>query len=1155
MRWIRFGSMALMATGCLRDVPRGPDLGDCAVVPDGVYSWGDIGIGTCLAGPADVRFIERDGVTLLAVTNADPYRNFSSGSVLLIDYDSVDLTAPFNYLDQLDAWSLPLFDDDDGDGIGSNAYLGQIGVLPADQLLVPSRYTEDGTAKPSAQSELRAGLDHAYVIDIADLATFGQQVPREIRLRDDPMPVVVDEQAGLVYVTNLTDHSLSVLTSDPVEKVDVAPGATIGPRTFSDLGDDSFAELVETQVFLPRETPDDAWTLTYIEGTTRLYLSTLDGLQRFESGGDAFREVGFGAELDPPGSDNYAFDPFLYETTPYEDSAPLPYAVFAEVVLPEEGPTGAGIRRAQPDGYSATGWLFEAEPLLVGSADGFDRVLGGPSLGVLEGISTLFYDGREVIDGPACIYTASSDDGATYRRDTGPFIGSLACGDGLISTSFDEVAQPFFAYDPVAGRYRIWFSARAGDVWSIALVESDDGVVWTEPREIYAEPGTSVGGPAVRYTNGQYVMYAARETPEGWDTIRATAPDGARFALDGVVAESTDAPELGRPMRPGLLTSTAGFWRIEGRDYGLAELPGVSGAGIINVLEGFGISVGHGHEASNTVVPNGWAAQGLVPGSSATVGGIPTLFATATGAAGLDHVVALQQSGSGWAVVEPFDAIDRALATAGRQASSPVVVEDAEGFVMFYGHTVNGVTRIRRATSVDGLQWVPETRDLLTTDDDWDAQTQLPHSVEVGADGVTLWYAGDNSSRFLIGAATSPTLRGTFAPSAGEFDPWQFATGTPGSFDDSGVKDPLVLTIDGVRRLYYAGFDGSAWHLGYAEDAGDGTFERRIGVDELSLPAMTALSGTFSGLGVQSPVLWRTDSDRYDMLYAGNDDFALRLGAAMLDPSTPEAIFPDGRQPTSGDTLTFETTRGGGGVSVIELGQSVDAFTTDGVGVASATLDEARGMLYVTSKLNAGIIVIDVRDDSSGSFVDANYLDIETVVRPLGASAGMGFTQTHLSSSRGLLFATARSPDGLWVFDIDDIVDDDTKDDLYAAEVAVLPLPDMGEDAGERTAAFIGGAGMALTADERTLLVTHFRDNSLLAFDLDMGAFGELVGYAPYLGENPHVVRIAPDGLTAVVANYVGDVSGEFASSTLVVIDLDPSSPTYLEPLTWIGNL
>lgn len=1157
MRWTGLGCVALLAAGCLRDVPRGPELGDCAVYPDGVYSWGEVGIGTCLAGPVDVRFVEHDGRTLLAVSNADPYRAFQSGSVLLIDYDSVDLGRSTNRMHELDAWALPLTDDDDGDGRGSNAYLGQIGVLPGNRLLVPSRYTEDGVAQPSSQNELRAGLDHAYVIELGALDAFGDQVPDEVQLRDDPMPVVVDEAAGVAFVGNLTDHSLSVLTTDTVTKVDVAPGSTIGQRSLGDVGDDSFAELVMTQVLLPRDTPDDAWTLTFVDGTARVYVPTADGIVRHESGGEAFREVGFGPELNAIDDQGVPYDAFVYETSPYEDVDPLPYALFAEVVELEDGTGGAGIRRAVPDGFNAAGWILEAEPLLIGDPNGSDRVLGGPSLSVIDGISTLYYDGRETLDAASCIYAAESDDGLTYYRVRAEaLVGSQACDAAVVPTDYLEVAQPYVVYDPNAGRYRMWLSAReiTGE-WVVALAESDDGSTWSPPRTVLALPGIDVGGPSVQVSNGRYRMFVALDDGSGWATAEADSADGSLWSEPVVVIEPTDAPFHDRPQRPGALVDGGNFWRVQGRDYGVSDVPATSGTGILNVLPGFGFAVGHGHEVSNTVVPARWAADGLTPGSAVDIDGVPTLFATATGAAGLDHVVALQPDGDTWAVVGAHDAIDDALAAPGTQATSPVVVRDAQGFVMFYGHVADGVTRIRRATSADGLTWSAETRDLLAADQDWDGQTQLPHSVETTADGVTLWYAGDNSTRFLIGAATADGLRGDFTASPGDFDPWRFGTGAPSSFDDSGVRDPLVVTIDGERRLYYSGFDGAQWHLGYAVDDGTGTFERRIGVDGLGLPALSGLPLAFSAQGVSSPVLWSTEGERYTMLFAGFDGFADRLGRATLDPAWPDAVYYDGRRPTAGDTLGFTTTRGGGGVSVIELGQTVDAFATDGVGFSSVTHDPDRGFLYVTSKLNPGITVIDIRDDSAGDFVDANYLDIETVIRPLGASAAMGFTSTQIVSDRGLLYATARTPDGLWVFDLDDVVDDDTKDDLYAAELAVLPLPDLGEDAGQRTAAFIGGAGMALSDDGDTLFVTHFRDNSLFAFDLDRGPFGESIGYVPFLGENPHVVRVAPDGRTAVVANYVGDVRDRFATSTLVIVDIDPESPTYLEPLTWIGNL
>jgi len=50
-------------------------------------------------------------------------------------------------------------------------------------------------------------------------------------------------------------------------------------------------------------------------------------------------------------------------------------------------------------------------------------------------------------------------------------------------------------------------------------------------------------------------------------------------------------------------------------------------------------------------------------------------------------------------------------------------------------------------------------------------------------------------------------------------------------------------------------------------------------------------------------------------------------------------------------------------------------------------------------------------------------------------------------------------------------------------------------------------------------------------------------------------VAISPDQKYAVVANYVGEkLEAGATSSTLVVIDIDPASPRYLQPSTWIAN-
>src|SRR5262249_8579348 len=135
-----------------------------------------------------------------------------------------------------------------------------------------------------------------------------------------------------------------------------------------------------------------------------------------------------------------------------------------------------------------------------------------------------------------------------------------------------------------------------------------------------------------------------------------------------------------------------------------------------------------------------------------------------------------------------------------------------------------------------------------------------------------------------------------------------------------------------------------------------------------------------------------------------------RLGQAVVPLANPDQMFPEMRFPTAEDTLSFGTARGAPGAQVIELAQTTDAFTSTGIGLSAMALDPARGMLYVTSKLQNDVYVVDIRNDSDGSFVDSNYLDLETLLSidtgtlALGTSAG--FRDVLLAPGRDLLFLT-----------------------------------------------------------------------------------------------------------------------------------------------------
>ena len=120
VRGARF-AVALALAGCLQAQPSGPALGDCAIPPSGSWTFGEAGIGTCLAGPTDIRFVDLDGRMKLLVSNGDPYNNFASGSLLVIDWEGLDLSAgPRIPMDQVPAAATTL---------GGSRYLGQIGLV------------------------------------------------------------------------------------------------------------------------------------------------------------------------------------------------------------------------------------------------------------------------------------------------------------------------------------------------------------------------------------------------------------------------------------------------------------------------------------------------------------------------------------------------------------------------------------------------------------------------------------------------------------------------------------------------------------------------------------------------------------------------------------------------------------------------------------------------------------------------------------------------------------------------------------------------------------------------------------------------------------------------------------------------------------------
>jgi len=692
-----------------------------------------------------------------------------------------------------------------------------------------------------------------------------------------------------------------------------------------------------------------------------------------------------------------------------------------------------------------------------------------------------------------------------------------------------------------------------------------DGRTWSEPEQVLRGADVDLWAPVVSYLNGRYILYATQPTDTGFAIVSAWSYDGRRFSDLEVVIEEVSTSDEDMLPRVALYAESAGIWRVESRDRGVFGAFLTPGGDLELQDQGLTLRVASGHN-----VPDNLAGLkdrgGMHPGSELTVDGLRYLFVTTFDAAGRERIAILSEGPDGWEVFDG-DVITDGVGGNRRGAASPVVHVHEDSYVMFYSAmSADGTSAIRRATSTNGLTgWVAESGDLLDRGPDWDALGHRPHSMETGTDGsLRLWFSGDNGNRSRIGVAVQSNGNplGPFRIEPSTFEDYQFGTGLPGSFDDTSVQAPTVITVEGVRRMYYAGFDGDNWHIGHAVEDSDGTWVRHTeSASSRSLPAMQGLPRTFSVLGVHAPVLSRGDDGDFDVWFGGYDGDRWRIGLASGSlgrgsslTDLAATLYPMDAFPTAEDTFSFATARGDQEVSVIELEQSVDAFNTLGHGMANMVLDKARGFLYVTSKLVNRIWVVDVRDDSTDLFQDANRLDLEAVIQSDGLTATYGFRDVVIAAQRGLAYVSATDPDSLVVFDLSLIEDNDTKELIVDAAVGSLPMADAARDRGEDTTTDIGAAGMALSSDETLLLVTHFRDNSVVAFDLTLDAYGASVVRLGDVGENPHVVRFTPDGNHAVVGLYTGEVIDGTSFSSLAIIDTNPSSPRYLEVVTWISN-
>lgn len=210
-------------------------------------------------------------------------------------------------------------------------------------------------------------------------------------------------------------------------------------------------------------------------------------------------------------------------------------------------------------------------------------------------------------------------------------------------------------------------------------------------------------------------------------------------------------------------------------------------------------------------------------------------------------------------------------------AQNASVVQRSDGYWAFYECQRSGTIQLCLARSLDGVGWWKPTVGAfnysgsyannivlaLGATGKFDDVALLNPTVLLNGSRFEMWYAGHDGSKRTIGHAVSfDGLVWTRYNNGNAV----LGTGSAGKFDDEHVDQPSVLKDGSTYRMWYAGYDGAAWRVGYATSP-DGIAWTRQNSGNAVLDK-GGYSGWFDYEGVGAPSVWK-DGSTYRMLYEG----------------------------------------------------------------------------------------------------------------------------------------------------------------------------------------------------------------------------------------------------------------------------------------------
>jgi len=529
-------------------------------------------------------------------------------------------------------------------------------------------------------------------------------------------------------------------------------------------------------------------------------------------------------------------------------------------------------------------------------------------------------------------------------------------------------ADSFSASDPSVMKdgsvWKMWYTGDDSNKKRIAYATSSDGINWAKGGKVIApeDPGVSANiafgafAPTVWKTASGYSMLLTGRKLVSGSTFQTKIM--STTSSDGI-SWSGPSPAL----NPSGTNSNFDYSNLNSPD--LLQDPGspspyklyYSGntvdangnfhtrIGLATSSNGTSFSKVSGSQTGGSVLDVGTAGSAFdarqASGLSvvAPVGATPKFAGFYWGTRGSDFKprlgLATSTDGSAWTKVSVSAPNGGALFGLGNPAAfdnggerDPSVLYDAGTYDLFFTGVSSGGTRTigLASTPEDGTTKQPSNtwsarNQVLATGSGWDAGgVSHPSAIKDGSNYVLYYTGTDSGGVAKIGRATATAPGGPFTRDGG--NPL-LTVGNVGSFDEKGVKDPVVAKLGASDyRMLYTGVDADGIErVGYATSTDGVSWTKRgVVLDPSQIPY------TNDEMGVE-PTGMLLDGSTLHVWTSGVD----RTGRTRADHAT--TAFPTPVTPSSGIPAGWATYQlGDSSTSVRDFRQI--ARTSSGSGVS-----------------------------------------------------------------------------------------------------------------------------------------------------------------------------------------------------------------------------